>query len=311
MERELDVATALDLQGTDDVDARRAQQLILLIGERLRGSDDDRIARVNADRVDVLHVADDDAIVGPVAQNFVLDLLPAEERGLDERLMVERGFQTDFERRAHLALGVNDAAARAAERVGRPDDERVAGLGAEGDAGRDVVHDDASRDRLTDFDHLLLEGLAVFGEDDRGDRRAEHVDVVTREHARAFEFDGEIEAGLAAERRQQRIRPFVRDDRLQRGDGQWLDVDGVGDLGIRHDRRGVRVDEDDPVAFFPQRATRLDACVIEFGGLADDDRTRADHEDAAGGRHDRRSTARASTRPSASGDQARCRDVRA
>jgi hypothetical protein len=33
------------------------------------------------------------------------------------------------------------------------------------------------------------------------------------------------------------------------------------------------------VAFFAERAARLNAGVVELGGLTDDDRTRADDED--------------------------------
>ena len=87
MQRELNVAAALHVQRADDVDARCAQHLIFEIGKRLRGRDDDRVAGVHADRIDVLHVADDDAVVGLVAEDFVLDLFPAEQRRLDQRLM--------------------------------------------------------------------------------------------------------------------------------------------------------------------------------------------------------------------------------
>jgi hypothetical protein len=37
---------------------------------------------------------------------------------------------------------------------------------------------------------------------------------------------------------------------------------------------GVRVDEDDAVAFLAERAAGLRARVVEFAGLADDDRAR-------------------------------------
>ena len=66
-------------------------------------------------------------------------------------------------------------------------------------------------------------------------------------------------------------------------DRQRLEVDRVRDLGIGHDRRRIRVDEDDPVAFLAQRAARLDSGVVELGGLTDDDRTGADDEDGTPG----------------------------
>jgi len=53
----------------------------------------------------------------------------------------------------------------------------------------------------------------------------------------------------------------------------------VGELRVGHDRRRVRVDEDDAVALLAQRLARLDARVIELARLADHDRAGADEED--------------------------------
>ena len=70
----------------DDVDADVAQVLVLAVGQRQRGSDRDRVAGVHADRVDVLDRADDDRVVGGVAHELELVLLPAEDRLLEEHL---------------------------------------------------------------------------------------------------------------------------------------------------------------------------------------------------------------------------------
>ncbi len=51
---------------------------------------------------------------------------------------------------------------------------------------------------LADLLHLALEALAVFGEANRFDRRAEQFDAVPFQHARFVELDGEVEPGLAA-----------------------------------------------------------------------------------------------------------------
>ena len=184
MQRELDVAAALHVERANDVDAGRAQHLIVEVAERLRGCDDDRIAGVHADRIDVLHVADDDAVVGPVAQDFVLDLFPAQQRGFDQRLVDDRRRQAAGQRGAQLGLVVHEPAAGAAQRVGRPHDQRVVVLGGKRHAGFHVGDDDARRHGFADLDHLGLETLAVFGELDRFERRAEQLDVVALEDAR-------------------------------------------------------------------------------------------------------------------------------
>ena len=87
-----------------------------------------------------------------------------------------------------------------------------------------------------------------------------------------MELDRKVETGLTSERRQQRVRPLTRDDRIQGSGRQRLQVHDVGDFRVGHDRRGVRIDEDDALAFLAQRATRLHAGIVELRRLADDDR---------------------------------------
>ena len=81
-----------------------AQHLVLVVGERLAGRDDDRVAGVDAHRVDVLHVADDDAGVGGVAHHLVLELFPADQRLLDEHLVDRAGRQAAGRHAPQLGL---------------------------------------------------------------------------------------------------------------------------------------------------------------------------------------------------------------
>ena len=92
---ELDVAaTGVYADGADDVDADVAELLVLAVGERQSRGDRDRVARVHADRVDVLDRADDHRVVGGVAHELELVLLPAEDRLLQEHLGGRRIAQT-------------------------------------------------------------------------------------------------------------------------------------------------------------------------------------------------------------------------
>ena len=77
-ERHLYVAAAFDAKRADDFQADGAQQLVFLVGERLAGRDYDAVAGMHAHRVDVLHIADGDAVVGGVSHHLVLDFLPAD-----------------------------------------------------------------------------------------------------------------------------------------------------------------------------------------------------------------------------------------
>ena len=103
--------------------------------------------------------------------------------------------------------------------------------------------------------------------------------VLERFAVRMIGADREVEAGLPAERGQQRVGAFLFDDACERTDVEWLDIRRVGELGIGHDRRRVRVHEHDPVPLGLQNAAGLRTRVVELARLADDDRAAADDED--------------------------------
>ena len=129
------------------------------------GRDDDRVAGVDAERVDVLHRAHGDARVVGVAHDLVLDLLPADEALLDHDLADRAGAQAGPDDLAVRRLGLDDAAAGAAQREGRADDGRQA------DRRERAVSivlasalDDLARGvRLADPVEQVAERLAVLG----------------------------------------------------------------------------------------------------------------------------------------------------
>ena len=112
-----------------------------------------------------------------------------------------------------------------------------------------------------------------------GELGADQLDAVALEDAALGELDRQVQAGLPAERRQQRVGPLALDDLLEHVGGERLDVGAVGELRVGHDRRRVRVDQDDAVALLLERLARLRAGVVELAGLADDDRAGADEQD--------------------------------
>ena len=62
-------------------------------------------------------------------------------------------------------------------------------------------------------------------------------------------------------------------------DVERLEVRAVGEAGVGHDRRGVRVDDDRSEAVLAQDLQRLRAGVVELARLPDDDRAAADQTD--------------------------------
>ena len=109
---------------------------------------------------------------------------------------------------------------------------------------------------------------------------ADQLDLVTFEHARSGERHRRVERGLAAHRRQQRVGALAGDDLLDDLRGDRLDIGRVGQVRVGHDRRRVRIDQDDPIALGLKRLARLRARIIELARLPDHDRPGADDQDA-------------------------------
>ena len=135
--------------------------------------------------------------------------------------------------------------------------------------------------RRGDLQPAALDGgaeeLAVLGAADHVDRRADQLDAELVEDAVLRELDREVERGLTAERRQQRVGTLAPEHVGDALDVQRLDVRPVGEARVGHDRGRVGVDDDRAVAVLAQHLERLAAGVVELAGLADHDRPGADH----------------------------------
>ena len=92
VEGELHVRPArLDADPADAREGGVAHQLVLDVAEGLGGRHRDRVARVDAHRVEVLDRADDHAVVRAIAHHLELVLLPPGDRPLDEDLVHRAG----------------------------------------------------------------------------------------------------------------------------------------------------------------------------------------------------------------------------
>ena len=144
----------------------------------------------------------------------------------------------------------------------------------------ECVGDAADRNGETDLDHRLLELVAVLRRCDRLGVGADHLRRARHTDDAAFEQRHRgVEARLAPEGRQHRIGSLALDDLGDDIGCDRLDVRGVGEVGIGHDRRRIGVDEDDPVALLAKHPAGLGAGVVELACLADDDRAGTDDQD--------------------------------
>ena len=228
-------------------------------------------------RVQVLHVADCDAVVRGVPHDLVFELLPAEDGLLHEDLLDPGVGDAEAHDPLELLGGVGDAAPASPERVGGPDDHRVARLLDEDGRGRIVGDRAAPRDRLPDRSHEVGEALPVLPRGDRLYLRPEELDPVTAQDARLRQLAAQVERGLTAHPAQDALRPLFRDHLLDERDGERLDVDRVRGLRVRLDRGGIAVHEDDPDALLAEGPTGLGPGVVELRRLPDHDGAGTDH----------------------------------
>ena len=231
---------------------------------------------MDAHRIEVLDRADDDHVVLAVAHDLELELVPAEKGFLDQHLSDGALAQRPVQHGTQLGLGVRGAAAVAAERERRPEDDR------EGQPLRDLIQRRDDR-RLGHFEPRRADGfaeeLAVLGPLDHVQARADQLDAERGQDAGLGQLHRQIERRLAAHRRQERVRPLALEHGGDAFEVERLEVRAVGETGVGHDRRRVRVDDDGGEAVLAQHLERLRAGVVELAGLPDDDRTGADQAD--------------------------------
>ena len=175
------------------------------VGQGLHGGDHDAVARMHAERVDILHGADGNAGVLGVAHHLVFDLLPADEAALDHHLANRAGAQAALHALPVLLFGGNDAAARAAEGEGGANDRGEADLRERRRRRLHALvvvrplHHGAWRRWLPDAIAHLAEELTILRHLDRRERRAKEANRMPLEDAGIIECHRHVECRLSAE----------------------------------------------------------------------------------------------------------------
>ena len=192
--------------------------------------------------------------------------------------MVRRLFEPVCDLGAILAELARDRAAGSTQSSRRPNNHRDSEFARDALSVSHRTRNRGTRHLEPDFQHRVLEQLAILGLLDRLELGADQFALESIEHARLGQFDGQVERGLPADRRQQRVRPLAFDDLREHRERHRLDVSAIRQFRIGHDRRGIRIDENQAQTFLAQRLDRLRARVVELAGLPDDDRPRANQQ---------------------------------
>ena len=237
----LDVAFTNDAQVTDDLDGSGTEHVVLLVAEGLGRSNDDRVTSVDTEGVEVLHVADSNAVVVGITDDLVLDLLPALEGLLDQDLGGE--CERASSHVAELLLVVGETGTETTKGVGSTDNDGVANLVGSIEGLIDGVHGDGLGDGDVDLLKGLGEEISVLRKLQCPDTGTENLDTVLLEEAELLHLDTQIEGGLTTEGQEDTIGLLPLDDVLDvlGGDGEVVDLVGEGVVGL--DGSDVGVDQ--------------------------------------------------------------------
>mmetsp|Transcript_33962 Transcript_33962/g.66956 ORF Transcript_33962/g.66956 Transcript_33962/m.66956 type:complete len:788 (-) Transcript_33962:395-2758(-) len=272
VQRILDVALADDAEVADNIDSGLPEHVVLFVAERLAGRHDDRISRVHAEGIEILHVAHRHAVVGAVPHHLVLHLLPSLHGPFHQNLG-GHGQGLGPHVQEHL-LGIADARPQPPEGEGGPDHEGVPDLfGGLARVGQ-VVHGVGLGDLLVDLIQLVAENLAVLRVDHHLDGRPEDLHVVFLEGAREVHVDGAVERRLSAHGHHDAVGLLAFDHLLDKigRHGQEEDVVGLVRAVVVHvglDGRDIGVHEDHLDALLLERLDGLSAAVVELSRLSD------------------------------------------
>ena len=99
-----------------------------------------------------------------------------------------------------------------------------------------------------DLVHGFAEFLAVFGLVDDIGLGADHLNAVFGQHTRRIKRQGAVQRRLPTHGRQERIGAFLGDNLFDKFRGDRLDIGGIGQIRIGHDRRRVGIDQHDEIA---------------------------------------------------------------
>ena len=224
--------------------------------------------------VEVLHVADCDAVVVAVAHHLVLYLLPALETLLDEHLRRER--ERLLSELYEFLFVVSETRTESAESVSSADDNRVTEFGSRLACLLHVLASLALDSLNADLVELLNEEFTVFGVDDSLHRRTEHTHVVLVEDAIAVEFNTAVERCLSTEREEDAVRTLLLDYFLYEVRLYGKEIYLVGNAFRCLHCCDVRVDEHCLYALFAQSLKRLRTRVVELARFANLQGTRTE-----------------------------------
>ena len=231
---------------------------------------------MDADGVDVFHRTNGNDVPLFIAHGLKLNLLPPGDTFLHEYLRDGGKVQARFCDQTQFFLRFGDPTARAAERIRRANDDRIPYLlcRVQGFFYRDR---NFRRDYgLSDLFHFVAEQFSVFRRFDRVDVRTEQSDVVFLQRPFFVQLHSDRETRLSPQPGKQTVWTFFLNNAFHRLRVERFEIHFVRHHFVRHDGRGIGIDENGVNPFLLQNTARLRSGVVKLRRLSDDDGTRTD-----------------------------------
>ena len=249
----------------NNLDGKSTQLVILTVVECLGGGNDNGFSGVDAQWVEVFHIANRDTVVIAVAHHFILNLFPTLQTLLYQHL--RREGKSLFGQDIEFLFVVGKAAAQSAQGVSSTDNHRIAQCGSSR-AGLFYILAGFTLDGLyINFIKLLHKEFTVFSVHNGLNGRAENFHSIFFQHSRTVKLHTAVEGCLTPEAQQDAVGAFFLDDTLHKIGLYGQEIYLIGNALRSLDSCNVGIDEHRLDALFTQSFQCLRTGIVELAGL--------------------------------------------
>ena len=197
---------------------------------------------MDAQRVEVLHITNGDAIVETVAYHLIFHLFPALQAFLNQYLRREREGLLD--QCVKFFLIVAETGAQTTKGISGADNDRITQLGCR-TARVGGVLDRLALDCLhADLVQALHEQLAVFRIHNGLHGRSQHLDMILLQDTTLIERDATVQRRLSAKSQKDAVGTLLGDHLLDEEGCHGQEIDRIRHAIRRLHRRDIGVDQD-------------------------------------------------------------------
>ena len=246
---------------------------------------------MNTDRINVFHITDCYGRIVPVPDHFIFDLFIAPDTFFHKHFPYRRKFQGVFQLFRALLGSIRKAAACAAQGERRTQDDRITDFFCRFQSFFQFVYCHGRKHRFPQGFAQFFEKFPVLRPLDGTAVRTQEFHLALFQYPFLFKLHRKVQAGLSADSRQNRIRPFIPDNLRNVLQRQGLHVYLIRHGSIRHDGGRIGIAQDHLIPFLFQGKAGLCSRVVELSRLADHNRAGADDQhfpDISSFRHDPR-----------------------